>query len=78
MTGHGPVLREHNGIVGRMLIVMGLAIAGLGLVATLAVRFPMRGDVVIRGKYGTFYFPVVTCLVVSVVLSILSWLFSRR
>jgi hypothetical protein len=50
---------------------------------TLGERLPIRfgrlpGDIVIRGKNGTFYFPVVTCLLVSVVLTILGWLFSRR
>jgi hypothetical protein len=69
--------------VGRALIVAGLVLVGVGLLFTLGERLPIRfgrlpGDIVIRGKNGTFYFPIVTCLLVSVVLTLLSWLFSRR
>ncbi|MGD1095459.1 MAG: DUF2905 domain-containing protein [Bryobacteraceae bacterium] len=69
--------------MGRALIVVGLLLVGVGLLLTLGERLPIRfgrlpGDIVIRGKNGTFYFPVVTCLLVSVVLTILGWLFSRR
>jgi hypothetical protein len=38
----------------------------------------LPGDIVIRRKNGAFYFPVVTCLVISVLLSLLGWLFNRR
>lgn len=63
--------------------MVGLLLVGVGLLLTLGERLPIRfgrlpGDIVIRGKNGTFYFPVVTCLLVSVVLTILGWLFSRR
>ena len=69
--------------MGRALIVAGLVLVGLGLLLTFGERLPLRlgrlpGDIVIRGKNGTFYFPIVTCLLVSVVLSLLGWLFSRR
>jgi hypothetical protein len=69
--------------VGRALIVAGLLLVGVGVLLTLGERLPVRfgrlpGDIVIRGKGGTFYFPVVTCLLVSVVLTLLGWLFSRR
>lgn len=61
----------------------GLLLVGVGLLLTLGERLPIRfgrlpGDIVVRGKNGTFYFPVVTCLLVSVVLTLLGWLFSRR
>ena len=63
--------------------MVGLLLVGVGLLLTLGERLPIRfgrlpGDIVIRGKNGTFYFPVVTFLLVSVVLTILGWLFSRR
>jgi hypothetical protein len=61
--------------MGRSLIVVGLVIAGIGLLVTLGLplgRLP--GDIVVQRGRGTFYFPVVTCIVVSVVLTvILSW-----
>jgi hypothetical protein len=69
--------------MGRMLIYAGLVLLGLGVLVTLGERLPIRfgrlpGDIVYRGKNTTFYFPVVTCLILSVVLTLISWLFSRR
>jgi Protein of unknown function (DUF2905) len=66
-----------------MLIYAGIAIVILGLLITLGERLPIRfgrlpGDIVVRGKNTTFYFPVVTCLLVSLVLTLIGWLFSRR
>ena len=70
-------------IVGRLLICAGLVLLILGILITLGERLPIRlgrlpGDLVLRGKHTTFYFPIVTCLIVSVVLTLISWLFSRR
>ncbi len=59
-----------------MLILAGAVLVVIGVVVSIGGRLP--GDIVIRGKNTTFYFPVVTCLVISVVLTLLSWLFSRR
>jgi hypothetical protein len=69
--------------MGRTLIYAGLALLILGVLVTLGERLPIRfgrlpGDIVVRGKNTTFYFPIVTCLIVSAVLTVLSWLFSRR
>jgi hypothetical protein len=69
--------------MGRWLIVIGLALAALGAVVMLGERFGIKlgrlpGDIVIRGRNGAFYFPVVTCLIVSVLLTLLSWFFNRR
>ena len=69
--------------LGRALIAIGLLVVLLGVILTLGERLPIRlgrlpGDLFIRGKHSTFYFPLVTCLLVSVVLSFLLWLFGRR
>jgi hypothetical protein len=69
--------------IGRTLIALGLIILVLGVVLTLGDKLPIRfgrlpGDIVIRGRNSTFYFPLVTCLLISVVLSFLLWLFGRR
>jgi len=62
--------------VGRILIVIGVALTVLGLGITLGLgRLP--GDIRWEGKNGTFYFPIVTCLVVSVVLTLVMWLVGR-
>ena len=70
-------------MVGRTLILIGLALVVLGVIVTLGERLPIRlgmlpGDIVIRGKNSTFYFPLVTCLILSVVLTLLTWLFNKR
>lgn len=68
--------------VGRTLILAGLALAAIGLVIELAGRLPFRlgrlpGDIYISGRHGSFYFPLVTCLLLSVLLSLALWIFRR-
>jgi len=69
--------------LGRTLIVLGLVVAALGVLISLAEKLPIRlgrlpGDIIIRGKHSVFYFPLVTCLLISVVLSLVLWLINRR
>ena len=69
--------------LGRFLIVVGLALVGLGVLIALLNRLNvplgrLPGDVVHRGKRTTFYFPWVTCLLLSAIATILLWLFNRR
>ena len=65
-----------------MLIVLGLAVVVLGALLLLGPRIPwlgrLPGDIVVRREHGVFYFPIVTCLVVSVVLSLVLSVFFRR
>ncbi len=68
--------------MGRTLIVLGAILVAVGLLLMIGERLPIRlgrlpGDLVFRGKNRVFYFPLVTCLLVSVVLSIVMWLFNR-
>ncbi len=69
------------GDFGRMLMVLGALTFVLGLVLTLAGRLPwfgrLPGDIVVERGPVAFYFPIVTCVIVSVVLSLLFWLFRR-
>ena len=61
-------------------MVLGLAIAVAGAVVWLLGRHGgglLPGDIVVERKNFRFYFPVVTCLVVSAVLSLIAWLFRR-
>ncbi len=69
--------------LGRTLIVAGLVIVMLGVIVSLGARLPIRlgrlpGDIVVRGKHSVFYFPIVTSLVISGLLSLILWLFGRR
>lgn len=67
--------------VGRILLVVGLVLVVVGGLAVLGVRLPfgrLPGDIAIAGERGGFYFPIVTMIVTSVVLTILLNLFLRR
>ena len=68
---------------GRTLIIIGLFILALGLIVSIGEKLPIRlgrlpGDIVIRGKHSVFYFPIVTSLLISLILSVVLWLFGRR
>ena len=65
---------------GRTLIVVGLTIAAVGLLWVVAERFGLGrlpGDLMVRRKNFTLYFPVVSSVVVSLVLTLLFNLFRR-
>ena len=69
--------------MGRAFIAIGIVLVVLGLVLTFGERLPVRlgrlpGDIVVRGKNTTFYFPLVTSLLLSVLLSFVMWLLGRR
>ncbi len=61
-----------------MLLVLGLVIAGVGLVWILAPSIPwlgrLPGDIRIDRQNFRFYFPLVMCLLLSPILSIVLWL----
>jgi hypothetical protein len=69
--------------LGRFLIFAGIALAGLGVLVLFLNRLNvplgrLPGDVVWRGKNTTFYFPWMTCLVISILGTLILWLISRR
>ena len=72
--------------LGKMLLVFGLVMVLLGLVLLVAGHFSgkvpwlgrLPGDIYIQRGTWTFYFPLATCLILSVVLTLLFSLFSRR
>jgi hypothetical protein len=69
------------GDLGRMLMLLGGALFAGGALLTLAGKLPwfgrLPGDIVVERGPVTFYFPIVTCVIVSVALSLLFWLFRR-
>jgi hypothetical protein len=68
--------------LGRMLIVLGVVIALVGVVLTLAGRVPgfgrLPGDLSVQRGNWTFYFPLGTSLVLSLLLTLVLWLIGRR
>jgi hypothetical protein len=68
--------------IGKMLVVLGIVIAAVGLVFMLLGRTGLPigrlpGDIVYRGKHTTFYFPLATSILLSVVLSLVLYLVGR-
>lgn len=68
--------------VGRILITFGLILVAVGILFTFAGRLPLRlgrlpGDIYIHGKNSSFYLPVTTCILVSVLLSVVLWIFRK-
>jgi hypothetical protein len=69
--------------LGRMLIIMGIVLIIAGVLFSFGERPPIRigrlpGDIVVRGRNSTFYFPIVTCILISAILTLIMWLFNRR
>jgi hypothetical protein len=65
--------------MGRLFIIIGLLIAGAGLLMTLG--FPigrLPGDISIRRGNVSFYFPLTTSILASVILTLLLMLFGRK
>jgi hypothetical protein len=66
--------------MSRFLIVLGLVILALGLLWPLLARLGLGrlpGDIVIQRGNFSFYFPLATCIIVSMLLSVVFWLFNR-
>lgn len=70
------------GDLGRTLVLLGAVLLAVGLVLILAgkANLPvgrLPGDFVIRGKNTTFYFPLMTSIMLSVILTLVLWLVNR-
>ena len=67
--------------LGRALIFVGVILTGFGLALLLAPKIPwlgrLPGDIVIQRERSSFYFPLASCLLASVLLSLLLWLMGR-
>jgi hypothetical protein len=64
--------------MGRFLVIAGLVIAGLGALMMLGVPFGrLPGDIVVRRGPVTFYLPIATCVILSIVLTLVVALLRR-
>jgi hypothetical protein len=68
--------------LGRLLLLAGAILLVLGALFYFGPKLPFRigrlpGDIVHRGQHGTFYFPLVSCIVISVVASLVVWLINN-
>jgi uncharacterized membrane protein len=65
---------------GKFLIIAGVTLVVLGLLLMAGVKLSflgrLPGDIAYKGKNVTFYFPIVTCVILSVVLTLVFWVIS--
>ena len=71
--------------IGKILFIVGIVLVSAGTLLMLGAKLPLRlgrlpGDIVVQGRNSSFYFPIVTCVIVSVALTLLMWIvnFFRR
>jgi len=68
--------------LGSVLLILGGLLVAIGALLYFGGRLPLRlgrlpGDIIYRGDHTTFYFPIVTCLILSLGLTLLLWLVGR-
>lgn len=65
--------------LGKGLLILGLVIAAVGGFLFAGAKLPLRlgrlpGDIAYQGRHTAFYFPIVTCIVLSVLLTLVFWI----
>ena len=69
------------GALGKLLILLGVLIAGMGFLLLMGEKIPwvgrLPGDIIIRKRNFTFYFPLATSILISLILTLLFTLFRR-
>jgi uncharacterized membrane protein YkgB len=69
------------GALGKMLILLGVLIIVIGLLLLVGEKIPwvgrLPGDIIIRKKNFTFYFPIATSILISIILTLLFTLFRK-
>jgi hypothetical protein len=79
-----PYTKEPAGMqeIGRMIVVIGVLLVVVGVLLMFSDKIPwigrLPGDIVVRRKNFTFYFPIVTCILLSILLTMLFRVFFRR
>jgi hypothetical protein len=67
--------------LGRTLIIVGLFIAAIGVILSLVGKIPwlgrLPGDIYVKRENFTFYFPLATSILISLVLTLLLWLLRK-
>jgi hypothetical protein len=68
--------------IGKFLIIFGIVVIAIGGLLLLSGKIPwlgkLPGDIIIQRKNFTFYFPIATSIILSVILTFIFWLISRR
>lgn len=69
-----------NNYFAKLLIVVGIIVVIVGVLMLLNIKIPFGkfpGDIVIKKENFTFAFPIVTCIIASIVLSFVMWIISK-
>jgi len=68
--------------IGRFLIILGIVVIAIGSLLLLAGKIPwigrLPGDIMVQKKNFTFYFPLATSILLSLLLTLIFWLLRRR
>jgi hypothetical protein len=68
--------------IGKLLMILGLVLVGVGLLLMFGSKLPwlgkLPGDIIVERKNFTFYFPITTSILISLILSLLLWLWGRK
>ncbi|MBI4972190.1 MAG: DUF2905 domain-containing protein [Candidatus Omnitrophica bacterium] len=68
--------------IGRTLIIFGVVLIGMGILLTFVHKIPfigrLPGDIYIQKKNFSFYFPLTTSILISIILTLIMWLWPRR
>jgi len=62
---------------GKLLVIVGIATTVMGLIIILLGKtglFKLPGDIELEGKNWKVYFPIVSCLIISIILTLIFWL----
>ena len=68
-------------LMGKMLIVIGIFLILIGIIMTLGPKIPwvgrLPGDIIIKKEQFSFYFPLTTCIIISIILTLLFYLLRK-
>jgi len=68
--------------VGKLLIIIGVVFIGVGLLVNVMEKIPgidkLPGDIYVKKENFTFYFPLTTCLLISVIMSFIFILLNKK
>jgi Protein of unknown function (DUF2905) len=78
----GRIMADGIQQIGKAVLAIGIVCIVIGAVLMLSGRIPwlgrLPGDIYIQKKNFTFYFPLATSILISILLTLLLWLFGRR
>ena len=68
--------------IGKILILFGIILIGVGLLLIFFNKIPLigklPGDILVQKKNFTLYFPLATSIILSIILSLILWVFNRK